>query len=111
MSVFLGNWSEIADLQRDFEDPGVGGYDVVVAGYFGYSYEGSAYVLAESGGQLFECEGGHCSCFGLGGQWKPSPVTREYLQQRLEKGSFQDPEITGAIRAFLSAPTPAVSDS
>lgn len=105
MAVFLGDWSSIGDLQRDFATPDVGGYNVIVAGYFCENYEGSCYVLAESGGQLFECAGGHCSCYGLEGQWEPAPVTRDYLQQRLEKGFFSGDgtdEITNAIRKYLA---------
>lgn len=107
MSVFLGNWSSIEDLQRDFADPGVAGYDIIVAGYFYESYSGSCYVLAESGGQLFECEGSHCSCHGLESQWAPATVTREYLQQRLENGRFfygglGADETGDAVRKYLA---------
>lgn len=43
-----------------------------------YSYEdysGSALVIFEKDGKLFEVNGGHCSCYGLEGQWEPEETS------------------------------------
>lgn len=37
-------------------------------------YDGDAWVLFEKDGQLYEVHGGHCSCYGLEGQWVPEAV-------------------------------------
>lgn len=55
------------------------GIHVLVANYTYEDYSGDAYVLFEREGQLFEVHGGHCSCYGLEGQWEPSAVTVDEL--------------------------------
>ena len=100
---FFGDWSDIEDVARDFCDDSILDYNIIAAGYFYECYEGSAYVLAEKDGQLFEVEGGHCSCYGLEEQWEPGEVTVPYLRNRLDKGRFcyGSEEITEAVRHFL----------
>jgi hypothetical protein len=36
-------------------------------------------VIYEKDGQLYEVHGGHCSCYGLEGQWSPEETSKEYL--------------------------------
>lgn len=46
-------------------------------------YEGSAFVLFKGkGGKLYEVNGGHCSCYGLEGQWKPEETSWDALAIR-----------------------------
>lgn len=61
------------------------GVDIIAYNYTYEDYSGTAYVLGQRGGQLFEVHGSHCSCYGLEGQWSEEPVTREYLLSKLEE--------------------------
>ena len=120
MSVFLGQWSGADDLRKDFWDddgysykeikPYAGeldGVNVLLAYYCYESYEGDAFVLFEKDGQLFEVNGGHCSCYGLEGQWEPEETTREALLKRLDDGSLgksswgDEDRFGGALRDIL----------
>ena len=44
--------------------------NILFASYGQGGYEGDAWVLFEEDGKLFEVNGGHCSCYGLEGQWE-----------------------------------------
>lgn len=55
----------------------------VYLAWYGYgSYEGSSLVIFEKDGKLYEVNGGHCSCNGLEGQWKPEETSWEALDMR-----------------------------
>lgn len=57
--------------------------------YYSYeNYEGSAFVLFEKEGKLYEVNGSHCSCYGLENQWSPEEVMLEELEHRLLEGTF-----------------------
>lgn len=59
--------------------------DELLFAYYGYeSYEGSAIVIFQKNGVLYEVTGGHCSCNGLEDQWGPAPVTFEALNLRID---------------------------
>lgn len=90
MQKFHGFFGSEVDVEREFQEPEVLDYDILLAYYHNEDYgcDGSAYVLAMKDGKLFEVEGGHCSCYGLEGQWKPSEVSVAYLLMRLERGGF-----------------------
>lgn len=45
-------------------------------------------MLFEKDGKLYEVNGGHCSCYGLEGQWNPDDVMLEELENRLLNGTF-----------------------
>jgi hypothetical protein len=65
--------------------------EVVFAAYgLEEAYSGSAIVIFEKNGELFENQGGHCSCNGLEDQWQPGKVTWEALALRLPKDGRQD---------------------
>jgi hypothetical protein len=100
MEVFNDNWSNINDLVQDFMDVSVLDFDIVYASYATDSYEGDSYVLARKDGQLYENEASHCSCYGLEGLWFPTPVTVDYLLQRLEKGYSKLPFTAEQIEAL-----------
>ena len=59
---------------------------ILVAWYGGGCYDGEAFVLFERGGRLYEVNGGHCSCYGLEGQWDPEETSAEALVHRIENG-------------------------
>jgi hypothetical protein len=62
--------------------------NILFASYECEAYEGSAYVLYEENGKLFEVHGSHCSCMGLEGQWEPEETTLDSLKHRLQKGTL-----------------------
>lgn len=63
--------------------------NILFASYGQANYSGDAWVLFEKDGKLFEVNGGHCSCYGLEGQWdEKEEVLLEELENRLLKGSF-----------------------
>lgn len=102
MNQYFGVWTKQTDLEMSFSTPSVWDLKIVVAGYFEMGYEGDAYVLGiDDNGKLFEVEASHCSCYDLQGTWKPMEVTVEYLEQRLQKGSFLTSEIADAVRLFV----------
>lgn len=107
MVKFLGSWDNEHDVAREFGDDSVLDFNILVAGYFYEHYEGSAYVLAEKNGQLFEVSGGHCSCYGLEGQWSPAEINVNYLKHRAENGSFcygsDSCAVTDAIKEYLNS--------
>ncbi len=90
--MYLINWKDggVKEMMRDFEikDDDLAGAEVLLASYGCGSYCGDAFVLFRKDGQLYEVNGSHCSCYGLEGNWSPSPVTVEELKHRLEKGEL-----------------------
>lgn len=55
---------------------------LLFACYDHQDYDGSAFVLFERDGALWEVNGSHCSCMGLEGQWEPTMCTPESLKLR-----------------------------
>lgn len=62
--------------------------NILFASYGYENYSGDAWVLFEEDGKLYEVHGGHCSCYGLEGQWEPEEVSLKELENRLLNGSF-----------------------
>ena len=99
--VYFNDWDAGGEeaMLRDFgiDKSAIEGCKVLIASYTYENYEGSAYVLFEKDGKLFEVHGGHCSCYGLsqqsyygdgGTQWEPEEVDVAALRHRLEKGTW-----------------------
>ena len=61
---------------------------VLFAWYLYEDYDGSAFVLVERDGVLYEVNGGHCSCYGLEGQWDPEETSVDVLKHRMENGTL-----------------------
>ena len=59
---------------------------ILLAWYGNECYDGSAFVLFERNGHLYEVNGGHCSCYGLEDQWDPEETTAEAILHRIEAG-------------------------
>lgn len=62
--------------------------EVLLASYTYEDYSGEAFVLFRKGDKLYEVNGGHCSCYGLEGQWEPEETSVEALRHRIEKGDL-----------------------
>ena len=88
--MFLHDWKEgkkeqmMNDFQISKED--LKGVKILLASYTYEDYNGEAFVLFEQKGKLFEVNGGHCSCYGLEGQWEPEETSVEALIHRVENG-------------------------
>ncbi len=89
-NIFLGNWDDEQDIINDFEleQNALNGAFVLLAEYTTGGYEGSAFVLFERNGQLYEVNGSHCSCMGLEGQWEPEETTADVLVHRIKTGNL-----------------------
>jgi hypothetical protein len=83
--VFLNDWSDKEGVARDFET-NLDNVNILFASYTYENYSGEAFVLFEQDGKLFEVNGGHCSCYGLEGQWAPEETTIQALTYRLTEG-------------------------
>jgi len=88
--MYLENFSNLDDVIREFQidQKDVDGINVLLALYTYEDYDGSAFVLFERGGVLYEVNGGHCSCYGLEEQWDPEETSAEALLYRLDNGSY-----------------------
>jgi len=101
--MYYGMWDKKEDVQGDFSGYGCGWgdtetygtgdlteefetIDVLVAWYDCEDYEGSAFVLFSQNGKLYEVHGGHCSCYGLEGQWGPEETSATAILHRMKKG-------------------------
>ncbi len=62
------------------------GCKIIYSSYENHDYDGHAFVLLERPSGLFEVNGGHCSCFGLEGQWEEEETSKEALMHRLKHG-------------------------
>ena len=90
MEKYYGDWSGEFDesaLIRDFEmdKSELDGVDILFAYYSYENYSGEAFVLFSRDGKLYEVNGGHCSCYGLEGQWEPEETTVEAIEKRIDE--------------------------
>ena len=92
------NEQDILD-QFDAGDDALNGAFVLYATYTYEDYSGDAFVLFWRDGQLYEVNGGHCSCYGLEGQWEPEETTADALVHRIKHGqlgmSYGDADVFG----------------
>lgn len=88
--IFLHDFSCEEDVFSQFEtkDEGREGVRILFATYTYENYSGSAFVLLEKDGKLFEVNGSHCSCYGLEGQWALEEADKDALLHRLRKGDM-----------------------
>jgi len=99
MTVYHGQFENKKDIIANFfDDPEytwkhshtykgeLDDIEILFASYTYECYEGDAFVLFRKDGKLFEVNGGHCSCYGLEGQWDPEETTKEALMHRITEG-------------------------
>lgn len=84
--VYLQDFSSAEDVMRDFriDAARLQDADILLAWYGGGSYDGSAFVLLRRGNDLFEVNGGHCSCYGLEDQWDEEATSPDALLKRAQ---------------------------
>ena len=106
-SQYNDNWDDFIGMMQDFqEDPDRWkDINVLFAKYSYGCYEGDAFVLFEQNGKLYEVNGGHCSCYGLEGQWDPEPTSVEAVRHRIEHGTLglyeDDDNFVNELKATL----------
>lgn len=83
--MYYGAFTNENDVCVEFQIPKVNG-TILFAAYDTPDYEGYAAVILLNEGKLLYVEGGHCSCFGLEGQWEPSETPVAVLRHMTEKG-------------------------
>lgn len=88
MAIYKGIFEKKEDVQHEFCVDNLEGCNILFAWYGNGSYDGSAFVLFERDGQLYEVNGGHCSCYGLEEQWDPELTTVEALEYRIREGGL-----------------------
>ena len=73
-----------AEVIKEFNAPAdaLDNATVYLAHYRYKDYSGSAIVIFEKDGKLYEVNGGHCSCSGLEDQWNPEETSWESLKIR-----------------------------
>lgn len=86
--MYKGNFKCKKDVQGAFtcSDKDMEGVKILLAWYGYGDYDGSAFVLFEHDGKLYEVNGSHSSCYGLEDQWEPEETSVEALRHRIEKG-------------------------
>lgn len=111
VSDFEGIWSwndDNSKLDEALTKPRWQGVEVLLASYGSENYGGDAFVLFRRDGVLYEVNGGHCSCHGLGSQgysgdrdtqWEPEATTVESLRHRLGEGNLGTSDYHGNVFA------------
>lgn len=81
--VYFGQFGNPADITGSFSAPAnaLDNAEVLFAWYDG-GYECGALVVYRKDGELFEVNGGHCSCYGLEDQWEPEQTNVAALALR-----------------------------
>lgn len=82
--IYFANWAESgrSGMMDDFniDESSLKDCTILYAWYEYEDYSGSAVVIFERLGQLYEVVGSHCSCFGLEDQWSPEETSLVSLE-------------------------------
>lgn len=82
MSVYLQEFTSLRDIEEQYEAKLPDDIEIRLA-WYGYGcYCGSSIVIYVQDGEIYEVNGGHCSCYGLEGQWRPEKTTVAALKMR-----------------------------
>lgn len=88
MSNYFGDFGCKEDLEREFQIKLNDSVNILFACYFYEYYDGDAYVIFEENGKLYDVRGGHCSCYGLEGQFNPNETTAEALRMYVHSDNW-----------------------
>jgi hypothetical protein len=90
MDLYLEDFTSKQDIINEFNisPETLNGCNILFAWYEYESYTGTAFVLFEKDGNLYEVNGSHCSCYGLEGQWEPEETTKEAIRYRINNGEL-----------------------
>lgn len=91
-----------ADVQREYDTQEPEPEEILFA-YYGYeSYDGNSMVAYRNANKYYLVCGGHCSCYGLEGQWNPEEYpSKEIFAKVLDKMNFDDSEIGNFVNKFI----------
>lgn len=86
--MYLGDFTNKEDVINEFHlnKDTLNGARILLAWYGLEQYDGSAFVLLERNGVLYEVNGDHCSCYGLEEQWDEEETTVAELKHRIKTG-------------------------
>lgn len=90
MSVYHDIFSSWSDVQREFDMNSPEPDEVLFAAYEYENYSGECFVVYKQNEKLWMVEGGHCSCYGLEGQWEPEEMTIGALRSIVEAANHED---------------------
>lgn len=80
-STEIYGFDSVEDIFSQFRAESCSG-TLLFAEYDSGGYDGTAFVLFERDGILYEVNGSHCSCYGLEDQWEPTMCTVASLKMR-----------------------------
>lgn len=89
-NVYLGNFEDWNDVQREFNTNEPEPKEVIYANYDMGGYDGSAFVVYRNGRKYYLVQGGHCSCYGLEDQWNPEEYSKKILVAALERMNYPE---------------------
>lgn len=92
MAVFVGEFHTVEDITEAFHisPDALKGAPILFASYLKEYYDGSAFVLFEWDGKLYEVNGSHCSCDGLEDQWEPEETSVAAVRMRPYSGEVRE---------------------
>jgi len=80
--LFRDGWTDVqSEFVTDVPEP----EQVYLAAYEYEDYSGDAIVVYRNGDKIYEVTGGHCSCYGLEGQFEPEEYDRAVYLDALRK--------------------------
>lgn len=101
-NIYDGDFSHWADVRSQFDMEVPEPEEVLYASYDIDGYEGSATIIYRIGDRFYINFGGHCSCYGLEGQWDPEEYSAELFILAYEKGNWDFPsEVFSRVKEFL----------
>jgi len=87
-SVYREDFTSREDVEDNFGIMLDKSVKIIFAWYGSGNYDGSVFVLFRDKGKLYEVNGSHCSCHGLGNQWLPEETTKKILMARIINGTL-----------------------
>lgn len=107
-SDIFKNWK---DVQQEYRMAEPEPDEVYFAGYSYANYNGESVVLYRRGESYYYVEGGHCSCYGLEGQWTPEEYeSKELFLKVLKSMKKHDYEKEGIGVAIFQLDDEALID-
>jgi hypothetical protein len=87
--IYVDGFSNWKDVQEQFQMNEPEPDEVIEALYdLSEPYSGSARVVYRNGDKFYIVEGGHCSCYGLEGQWDVEEYDETTIKGALEKWHY-----------------------
>lgn len=85
MQVYFDGFANKEDVISNYNitEQDLNGFEILFAYYTYEDYSGeSLVILKDADHQFYEVNGGHCSCYGLEGQWEVEPTTMDAMMKR-----------------------------